>query len=329
MSPLLLFLLVLFTPLLLFALYIARINARMTGTPSPAATLLDPASKWTESHIRAAYARYTEHPTDVRPLLGARRGRRYVVCGGSGLVGGWIVAHLLRRGEEGRAIRIVDLARPTQEEVVGKGKGVGWVKADVSDKAQVEEAFAAEWDEDVRSWPLTVFHTVAYIKASERAGDFLGVYERVNVRGTRNVVEAAREAGADVLVATSSGSIGIVVPRFFAKPWKPMYPGEFQVSENGDPVSVRGLESELGECGSCYAWSKMRAEKCVREANGKGGMRTGCIRPGHAIYGHGVDNVSSITWDYLRRRGAPRYVDSFCCFCGIRGVFLFELWTSG
>lgn len=209
------------------------------------------------------------------------------------------------RGEDPSAIRILDLKNPTRPEVAGTG--VDFVQTDVSDSASVSTGFNATWKNlEVSKLPLTVFHTVAYIHPAERKREFLTVYEKININGTRHVLDAAKKAGASCLIATSSGSIGIDPPQYFTFPWQHYPQGWCQVLVNGEPKTPDG---PLESFGSCYAYTKAQAEKMVREADDKiAGFRTGCIRPAHAIYGHGVENPSSITYDYLRRGGAPSYV---------------------
>ena len=95
------------------------------------------------------------------------------------------------------------------------------------------------------------------------------------------------------------------MPKYFLPPWRRWYENSFQLSNNGDPPQEEGLDAQLSTTGSCYAWSKMRAEKLVKDANGKNGLKTGIIRPSHAIYGDGVESVNSISWTYLKRGGSP------------------------
>jgi len=121
------------------------------------------------------------------------------------------------------------------------------------------------------------------------------------------VLEATKAVGAAYFVATSSGSVGIKPPKYFLPPWRRWPHDIFQVLYNAGPL--KDLDAPLEKFGSCYAFSKAKAEKLVREADDrKNGFRTGCIRPGHAIYAHGVENVSNISWDYLHRGGSPSYV---------------------
>src|SRR2546430_289570 len=84
-----------------------------------------------------------------------------------------------------------------------------FIKTNIASIDSTTSAFNAPWPSSVASAPLTVFHTAAVIRPMERS---LLVYERctkVNIDGTANIITAAKEAGADILVATSSGSISI------------------------------------------------------------------------------------------------------------------------
>ena len=209
-----------------------------------------------------------------------------------------MVEHLVMRGENPAAIRIADLQAPRRELAV-KHK-IQFLKADVTDPSSVKDVFNSPWPAKIANAPLTVLHTVAYIHAGYGKADFLDKYIRVNVEGTRNVLEAAKSAGCDIFIATSSASIGIKPSNFLFPPWQKYPKHHLQVSENADPPSLDKLENFAG----CYAYSKALAEKLVTDAdNKKGGFRTGAIRPGHAIYGHGDQNPSAVVYDYLRRGG--------------------------
>jgi hypothetical protein len=74
-----------------------------------------------------------------------------------GLVGGWIVQHLLMRGESPEAIRIIDICPVTRPSIAGK---TDYVETDVSNTIAVEIAFKKPWPKSVAALPLTVFHCV-------------------------------------------------------------------------------------------------------------------------------------------------------------------------
>jgi len=208
------------------------------------------------------------------------------------------------RGEDVSAIRIADL-RPPQRPRVVKNK-IQYIMTDVTEPEAVRRVFDTSWPPHVAHWPLTVFHTVAYIKPSERKADFLPTYLKVNVEGTRNVLVAAQSAGCSIFIATSSGSVAIKPNNFFIPPWRRHPRNWVQISPNAEPES---LDAPLTKFAGCYPYSKARAEKIILEAdNRRDDFRTGVIRPGHAIYGHGNANRMSIAFDYLERGGSPRYV---------------------
>lgn len=225
-----------------------------------------------------------------------------------GMVGSWIVQHLLERGEDPQAIRIMDLRAPQRQAITSKD--VAFIATDVSDADAVSTAFRSPWPDALASSQLTVYHTVAYIKPCDRKPDFLDLYLKVNVEGTRNVLAAAKSAGCSIFIATSSNSVCLKRPVYFTAPWC-RYPKSFiQVRDNADPDS---LDAPLSKFVGCYAYTKAKAEKLVREADcAKDGFRTGVLRPGHAIYGHGDENPMSIAYNYLSRGGSPTYVPTVC-----------------
>ncbi|KIW27642.1 uncharacterized protein PV07_07366 [Cladophialophora immunda] len=288
--------------LLLFA-YLYHVNRAISTLPEEAEKLAG--RPWTEEVAQAAYEKCRRDRPDFLKYLPPKQNRRYVVFGGSGLVGGWIVEHLLMRGESPSAIRIADLQAPRREQAVKQH--VPYFKADVTDPASVSKVFTTSWPAECAQLPLTVFHTVAYIHAGYRKADFLGKYMMVNVDGTQNVLEAAKAAGCDVFIATSSCSVAIKPVDFFIFPWE-KHPRNFvQLSDNGEPPPLKS-ENFAG----CYAYTKALAEKLVRDADSKkDSFRTGAIRPGHAIYGHGDSNQNSIVWDYLRRGGLQTWLTPF------------------
>ncbi len=108
------------------------------------------------------------------------------VTGGTGFVGGRLVASLLARG---RSVR--GLARPTSERAAG-AEHLEWVEGDILDPDSLRRAVAGCTE---------VFHLAAY--ARNWAKD-PSTFFRLNVKGTRNVFEAAAEAGVRRIVYTST-----------------------------------------------------------------------------------------------------------------------------
>ncbi|KAK8097426.1 hypothetical protein PG984_016565 [Apiospora sp. TS-2023a] len=268
--------------------YLFRINYLLKGTPEEVRKLAD--SSWQPAHLKEVYEKVRAHRVDYTANLPPKQNRRYVVTGGSGLVGGFIILQLLARGTPPQSIRIIDIRKPERSDMqTGPAAKVGFVQTDITFKPSVEVAFAREWDRSVAKLPLTVFHTAAVIIPSDRSKYIYDFPERVNVTGTKNVMEAAEAAGADVFSVTSSASIAIRPIEPFVSPWRfGSWPRYFwQVLDCRDFWKpLRPHEEFFGN----YPASKAVAEREVCAANKKG-FRTGCIRPANGIYGSPSDNI--------------------------------------
>ncbi|KAJ6082154.1 hypothetical protein N7499_007028 [Penicillium canescens] len=284
--------------LTLGVLYMWRINCAMKAVPDEARQLSP--NRWTVEEIKAAYKKNLETPIDMTKHLPPKQSRRYVIVGGTGLVGAWITNHLLARGEDPKTVRVLDLARPAQELL---DHGVGYTKVNITDELAVETAFEEPWPATAANLPLTVYHTAAVIRPSDRLQSMLSLCSKVNIDGTRNVLSAAKKAGASCFIWTSSGSIGIHRPKFWIMPW---------ATEPKRVVQVLNDEAKLPqtheEFFGNYAVSKAEAERIVRTADDpENNFRTGCIRPVNGIYGTGSENNMAITDIYLRNGGSPTW----------------------
>ncbi|KAK7965214.1 hypothetical protein PG988_010218 [Apiospora saccharicola] len=269
------------------ALYLWKLNRALKATP-PEVLALSP-HRWTEQEIRATYRRLEREPLRWAPHLPpARPGRRYIVVGGSGGVGGQIVLHLLERGQRPESIRNVDFRAPNRPDMLkGPASRVGFVQADISDPASVEAAFAEPWptsDGNSKESGLTVFHTAAMIVPNERRAATYDRVARVNVEGTRHVLEASRKAGASVFIATSSASTAVRPVKYLSN-WFRRWPRNYvQVLDEADfDQPLRPHNEYFGN----YARAKAAAERIVCGANSPG-FRTGAIRPANGIYGTSV-----------------------------------------
>jgi nucleoside-diphosphate-sugar epimerase len=203
-----------------------------------------------------------------------------------------MVLQLLERGQPPESIRIVDFRPPTRADLLrGPAAKVDFVQTDISSAESTAKAFDKPWHPSVARLPLTVFHTAAVIVPSDRYRFVSDVCDAVNVGGTQNVVDAARRAGADVLVSTTSASISIRPVELWLPPWRMWsrgWPRHFwQVLDEKDFLApLREHEAFFGN----YPASKAAAERIVCGANSKG-LRTGCIRPANGIYGSPTDNT--------------------------------------
>lgn len=172
-------------------LYLQHVGRAINRVPPEA--LAASLKRFTDEEILDTARQLQKSPMDVRPFLGSRTGRRYVVVGGSGalacvptrlcvwteqpwtgFIGQWLVLHLLARGEDARRIRILDLRAPSRQEFVspdGVARQVEFVQTDITDTASVHAAFNAPWPEGAAALEhdLTVFHVAALLRAVDRA----------------------------------------------------------------------------------------------------------------------------------------------------------------
>jgi nucleoside-diphosphate-sugar epimerase len=206
-----------------------------------------------------------------------------------GLVGGCIILHLLARGQPPESIRLVDFRPPVRADLLDNDKvsKVQFVQADITSETSTNEAFSKPWPKSVSRLPLTVFHTAAVINPSERAESLLYRCSAVNTAGTIHVINAAKTSGADVFIATSSGSVDMRRVDFWIAPWT-KWPRRY-VQTIGDVDSTLPVRSHKEYFGN-YAVSKAVAEKSVLNANSPT-FRTGCIRPTNGIYGNRYDHT--------------------------------------
>jgi nucleoside-diphosphate-sugar epimerase len=219
------------------------------------------------------------------------------------------VSSLLARGEDPKRIRILDIHPPLVEDL----KTVQFIQTDVTNATAVDAGFTAPWPDTCRDGSrhpapeLTVFHTAANIRFYERHASLLGPSERVNVDGTKNVVNAARSVGASILIYTSSGSVAVRRSRFLLWPWESEPPYFVQVIDDDE----NAIPKRHDDFFSNYAATKIRADRIVRAADktqsGKGVLRTGCIRPGNGIFGPRGDMLCGA---YLVRGTNPTWISN-------------------
>ncbi|KJZ73477.1 hypothetical protein HIM_07033 [Hirsutella minnesotensis 3608] len=266
-------------------LYILRVNHVLSQTPPEAEAQLDP--PMTREHIEQVYKRVKENGINWTASLPSRRDRRYVIAGGSGLVGSHIALFLLDMGVPPQAIRLLDIRAPAMAEFSsGAPSEIPFIKTDITSEASVADAFNATWDDSVAELPLTVFHTAAVIRPFERYPIFYHRCHRVNVLGTAHVLAAAREAGAGLFIYTSSSNAGASAVNWVSPPWI-RAPRNF-VQTVGDDDYFEPMKP-ASEFPTNYAVSKAEAERLVCAADGN--MRTAAIRPGNGVYGHRNDRI--------------------------------------
>jgi len=167
-----------------------------------------------------------------------------LVTGGCGFVGAAIARALKARGDE---VIVLDLAPECPVD------GVDYRRVDITDKAAVTEACRGV---------DTIIHNASIVHTKQNKQDVIWA---VNLGGTENMLEAARQNEVPRFIYISSGSV--------------VYEGKD--IENGDESLPYSSVSQAP-----YADSKIEAEKLTLADNGKGGMATCALRP-HVVFGPG------------------------------------------
>ena len=138
----------------------------------------------------------------------------YLVTGGAGFIGSHITDRLLA---EGHRVRILDNFSTGKHDNIPASAAVEVIEGDVGNTDTVRQCMEAV---DI------VFHQAAIASVPETVGNPLAS-ERTNYRGTLNVLEAARQAGARrVVFACSAAVYGDLpeLPKLETMPVKPLSP---------------------------------------------------------------------------------------------------------
>ena len=128
---------------------------------------------------------------------------RVVVTGGCGFIGSHLVEELVARGDD---VTIFDGTPPPEWQRVARER-VTFVQGDILDRAALATAITGDVD--------VVFHLAAVVGVDQYLARPLDVID-VNFTGTRNVLDLAHEAGAKVVVASTSEVFG----KNPAVPWR-------------------------------------------------------------------------------------------------------------
>ena len=141
-------------------------------------------------------------------------GKLALVTGGAGFIGSHITERLLA---DGYRVRILDNFSTGKRENIPDSPLVEVINGDVADFETVSSAMQGV---------VIVFHEAAIASVPETVGNPLAS-ERVNYRGTLNVLEAARHAGTRrVMFACSAAVYGDLpeLPKQESMPVKPLSP---------------------------------------------------------------------------------------------------------
>jgi len=118
----------------------------------------------------------------------------YLVTGGAGFIGSHITERLLA---DGHAVRILDNFSTGKRENIPVSPAVEVIEGDVGDLETVRQAMhGVDY----------VFHEAAIASVPETVGNPLAS-ERVNYRGTLNILETARHAGVKRVVFACSAAV--------------------------------------------------------------------------------------------------------------------------
>ncbi|MFN3549230.1 MAG: NAD-dependent epimerase/dehydratase family protein [Mesorhizobium sp.] len=210
--------------------------------------------------------------------------RLALVTGGSGFVGGHLVARLLSDGWRVRA-----LGRSAEARAAVRALGAEQAEGDLSDRAALARAM-----EGVE----VVFHVAAHF----RLWGPMPLFRRINVDGTRNVVAAAERAGVRRVVHVSAAAVVMGRP-------EPMR----GVTEDSPLQKMRFAP---------YATSKAEAEEVMLAANGRrAGFSTVAIRPPFIwgpdmpALGHMVETVRAGQFQWVEGGGqalSTCHVENLC-----------------
>jgi len=186
---------------------------------------------------------------------------RVLVTGASGVVGGAVARGLIERGYHVRTLQRRELPKSL------RGLGIEQVQGDINDE-EVQQRACAEVDR--------VVHAAARVDVTGPWAEF----ERVNVRGTSAILEAANRAGVRGFVLVSSPSVS--------------HTGKALIGADADPAEPEHARSH-------YSRSKAMAEQLVLNpaSDKKAGMARVAVRP-HLVWGPGDTQLTQRIIDRAR-----------------------------
>jgi UDP-glucose 4-epimerase len=180
---------------------------------------------------------------------------RYLVTGGAGFIGSWLVERLLAAGTD-EVVSLDNLATGLRSRL--DHQHAAGARTIIGDVADLDQACAACAGVDI------VFHQAAIPSVPRSLDDPLGTH-RANVTGTLTLLEAARRSGVRrVVYAASSSAYGGA-------------PHELPKREQQQPTPL-----------SPYAAAKLAGEFYCRAYHASFGLETVCLRYFN-IFGPGQD----------------------------------------
>lgn len=185
---------------------------------------------------------------------------KVLVTGANGFVGAILCRKLIERGD-----RVVGLVRKTSDLSLLEHVPVRLIVGSLEDRASLSHAV-----QNVK----IVYHTAAAVSD----WGTLEMFRRINVDGTRSLIEAAVEAGVKRFVYVSSVAVHSFIGTSDLNEDAPQFPSPFP-----------------------YVQSKREAEKLVMAYHRQGNIQVTIVRPGD-VYGPG-DRVSLLKMAPLLERG--------------------------
>ncbi|KAF7303709.1 3Beta-HSD domain-containing protein [Mycena indigotica] len=255
--------------LLFLILFLWRVATRLRRSPTSNVSRLKAHPLPTKEELEAVS--YSD--IDLLATIPPATHSRYVVIGGSGFLGTYIVRLLIMRGETN--IQILDVNPPPV--AIGNDPSVSFIKTDITSLDSLRQAMPAEHNS-----PTVIFHVAATIRFWERAEYCFSASHHINVLGTKNVLQLAQELSNSMMIYTSSIDTVLPMPKFLRADWD-VFPA---IIDDDTPVPTHIHEG-------CYARSKRMAEQLVVEASINQGLKTGILRPGGTILGPNDRLVSS------------------------------------
>ncbi len=174
---------------------------------------------------------------------------RVLITGGGGFVGAFAAAYFAERGHR---VVCYDLRPPPAEIVAPYGEQVGYVAGDVLDGERLAGTIA---DHEIEG----VVHAAAVIGQADGAADPTWMF-RINVEGTRTVLEAVRATGLRMVYVSTATLYG-------------QHPGLHPLTEDTRPEPV-----------GMYDTTKLLAETLAITYHKVYGLDVVAVRPGY-VYG--------------------------------------------